>query len=60
MEKEIALLPALNAGGLGGRQAPTASGDPGNTPEDVAVMSAMGLDPKAFGETAKALHGKDL
>ncbi len=56
VEAEIKLMPSLNSGGLGGRKLPE-SGDI-TTAEDDKVMSMMGLDAKAFGDTAKALHGK--
>jgi phage I-like protein len=57
VEKEIALMPSLNAGGIGNRQPPK-DGGASMSDEDSAVIAQMGLDPKAFGDAAKALHGK--
>jgi phage I-like protein len=57
VEQEIKLLPSLNAGGLGGRKQP-GNDDAGLTSEDNQVMAMMGIDPKAYADTAKALHGK--
>ncbi|KEC73915.1 Mu-like prophage I protein-like protein [Rhizobium leguminosarum bv. phaseoli CCGM1] len=57
VEAEIKLLPSLNAGGLGGRKQPGAD-DSALTAEDNEVMAMMGIDPKAYADTAKALHGK--
>jgi phage I-like protein len=56
VENEIKLMPSLNAGGLGGRVLPDNGGT--LTAEDDKVMAMMGVDPKAYAETAKALHGK--
>lgn len=58
VEAEIKLMPSINAGGLGGRQLPE-NGGTVLAPEADQVMAQMGLDPKAFGEHHKALHGKD-
>ncbi|ANM05237.1 Mu-like prophage I protein [Rhizobium phaseoli] len=57
VESEIKLMPSLNAGGLGGRKQPGAD-DNALTAEDNEVMAMMGIDPKAYADTAKALHGK--
>ncbi|MGM5088008.1 phage protease [Rhizobium sp. 814_E9_N1_1] len=57
VENEIKLMPSLNAGGLGNRKQPGAD-DNTLTAEDDKVMAMMGVDPKAYAETAKALHGK--
>lgn len=57
VEQEIALMPSLNAGGLGGRPQPGAS-TAGLTAEDDKVAAMFGIDAKTFGENAKALHGK--
>jgi hypothetical protein len=57
VENEIKLMPSLNAGGLGNRKQPGAD-DNALTAEDDKVMAMMGVDPKAYAETAKALHGK--
>ncbi|PDT05710.1 hypothetical protein CO666_03650 [Rhizobium chutanense] len=57
VEAEIKLLPSLNAGGLGNRKQPGAD-DSALTAEDNNVMAMMGIDPKAYADTAKALHGK--
>ncbi|MBD8554911.1 hypothetical protein IFT84_10285 [Rhizobium sp. CFBP 8762] len=70
VEAEIKLLPSLNAGGIGGRKPPvndngTRGGtnggkSNGGVDEDEAKIAAMmGIDPQAFADTAKALHGKD-
>ncbi len=56
VEAELKLMPSLNAGGLGGRQLPEGGGT--LTPEDDRIMAMMGIDLKAYAETAKALHGK--
>lgn len=57
VEQEIALMPSLNAGGLGNRVQPGSS-DTGLTAEDDKVAAMMGIDSKTFGDNAKALHGK--
>jgi phage I-like protein len=57
VEAEIALMPSLNAGGLGGRKI-SDTGDAGLSEEDRKVALMMGFDEKTFGENAKALHGK--
>lgn len=57
VENEIKLMPSLNAGGLGNRKQLGAD-DSALTAEDDKVMAMMGVDPKAYAETAKALHGK--
>ncbi len=57
VEAEIKLLPSINAGGLGGRVLPE-NGGTVLAPEADQVMAQMGLDPKAFGDHHKALHGK--
>lgn len=57
VEQEIKLMPSLNAGGLGGRPQPGAENG-AMTDEDQKVAAMMGIDPKTFGENAKALHGK--
>lgn len=58
VETEIKHLVSLNAGGLGGRRPPDAGKT--TTPEEDQVAAMMGVDEKAYAETAKALHGKDL
>ncbi|MGW9946986.1 phage I-like protein [Rhizobium leguminosarum] len=57
VENEIKLMPSLNAGGLGNRKQPGADQN-ALTAEDDKVMAMMGIDPKAYADTAKALHGK--
>ncbi|MDL2401259.1 phage protease [Rhizobium mayense] len=59
VEKEIELMPSLNAGGLGNRTTP-ANTDPQLSVEDDQVIAQMGFDPKAFADAAKALHGKGV
>jgi phage I-like protein len=59
VEAEIAMMPSLNAGGLGGRKQVEA-GEPALTGEDRQLAAMMGFDEKIFAEQAKALHGKDL
>lgn len=56
--QELALMPSLNAGGLGGRVVPSADGQPSSDELQVAAM--MGVDPEAFKAQHKALHGKGL
>ena len=53
VEKELKLMPSLNAGGLGNRR-PVEAGD-GVSIEgtDAEVVALMGIDPKAFAETSK-------
>lgn len=55
VEKEIALMPALNAGGLGNRQ-PEKDGTA--TSEELNVAAMMGVDPEAFKAQHTALFGK--
>lgn len=57
VEAEIALMPSLNAGGLGGRKQ-SIDGETTLTDEDQQVASMMGFDQKVFAEHSKALHGK--
>ncbi|ANH06713.1 hypothetical protein shn_11555 [Shinella sp. HZN7] len=57
VETEIKHLVSLNAGGLGGRKVPE-SGQVIAAEED-QVRSMMGVEEKAYAETAKALNGKD-
>ncbi|RFB91773.1 hypothetical protein B5K08_15865 [Rhizobium leguminosarum bv. trifolii] len=57
VESEIKLMPSLNAGGLGTRKQPGAE-DVAMTAEDDKLIAMMGIDPKAYADTAKALHGK--
>lgn len=56
VETEIGVMISLNAGGLGGRKAP----ETGQviTAEDDKIIAMMGVDPTAFADQAKALHGK--
>jgi phage I-like protein len=56
VESELKVMPSLNAGGLGGRVLPESGGV--MTTEDDQLMAMMGIDPKAYADTAKALHGK--
>ncbi|MGO8323686.1 phage protease [Rhizobium ruizarguesonis] len=58
VENEIKLMPSLNAGGLGNRKQPGAEGGVALTEEDDKLIAMMGIDPKAYADTAKALHGK--
>jgi hypothetical protein len=58
VENEIKLMPSLNAGGLGNRKQPGAEGAVALTEEDDKLIAMMGIDPKAYADTAKALHGK--
>lgn len=56
VDKEIALLPSIHSGGLGGRQPPkggVATGEP--DADEKAVMAMMGVDPTAYAETRKTL-----
>lgn len=54
VEAEIKLMPSLNAGGLGKRRViETAEGELQG--DDAAVCELMGIDPKAFATTAKAI-----
>lgn len=57
VETEIKHLISLNAGGLGGRTLLDASKT--TTAEEDQVAAMMGVDAKAYADTAKALHGKD-
>lgn len=57
VENEIKLMPSLNAGGLGNRKQPGAE-DAALTAEDDQLIAMMGIDPKVYADTAKALHGK--
>lgn len=57
VEAEIALMPSLNAGGLGGRKQ-VIDGEATLTEEDQQVALMMGFDQKIFAERSKALHGK--
>jgi len=58
VETELKVMPSLNAGGLGNRKQPE-DGGPAVTAEDEKIIAMMGIDPKAYADTAKALHGKD-
>ncbi|MCY1667860.1 phage protease [Rhizobium sp. SL86] len=58
VEKEIALLPSINAGGLGGHREPEAGA--ALSAEDKQIAAMMGIDEKTFADRSKALHGKDL
>lgn len=58
VEKEIALLPSINAGGLGGHREPEAGTV--LSAEDKQIAAMMGFDEKTFADRSKALHGKDL
>lgn len=57
VEKEIALLPSLHTGGVGGRLLPKSGGEAGAEPDadEKAVMAMMGVDPAAYAETRKKL-----
>lgn len=56
VEQELALMPSINAGGLGGHL-PPARGD-SLTHEDAKVMAMMGVDADAYKALAKTLYGK--
>ncbi|MBB4955564.1 phage I-like protein [Agrobacterium vitis] len=58
VEAEIALMPSLNAGGLGGRKL-SSEGDTA-TAEEIQVASMMGVDPEAFKKEHKALFGREV
>jgi phage I-like protein len=57
VDKEIALLPSINGGGLGGRKQLEGDGT-ALSDEDRQVAALMGVDETTFATMAKALHGK--
>lgn len=59
VETELKAMPALNAGTLRNFK-PSEEGKETLSHDDNAVLSQMGLDPKAFGETAKTLERSAL
>ncbi len=60
VEKELAAMPSLHGGGLGGRQAPAASlGADGLSADEASIVALMGLDPKAYAKT-KAAQGEEI
>ncbi|HEV2501614.1 MAG TPA: phage protease [Mesorhizobium sp.] len=54
VEVEIKLMPSLNSGGLGKRPA-VETGDGTLAADEAVVCEMMGLDPKAFAQTAKEI-----
>lgn len=58
VEAEIKLMPSLNAGGLGKRKVPE-TGDAQLTDTDAVAIKLMGIDPKAFAETAKLYRAEE-
>lgn len=57
VEKEIEVLPSINAGGLGGHKPALVAGAP--SADEQAVIAQMGVDPKVYAETAKTLYGTE-
>jgi phage I-like protein len=58
VEKEISLLPSLNAGGLGKRQPPQSGDTVAPDADELKVAALMGIDATAFAATHKTIYGK--
>lgn len=58
VEKEIALLPSLHAGGLGGKLPPKVGEGAAPDDDEMKVAALMGIDLKSYAETHKAIYGK--
>ncbi|MBR0681919.1 hypothetical protein GXW74_15600 [Roseomonas eburnea] len=56
VEKELAALPSLHAGGIGERKPGAAADAAGLVGEEARIVALMGVDPEAFKKAAKAAN----
>jgi phage I-like protein len=54
VEKELAALPSLHAGGLGSRPPAAASGDGAMTGDEASIVALLGVDRDAYAKAKKA------